>query len=831
MPIAGGTPYSFTVNDNICEQVTVNGINECVCNSSAGVLSGSGSTVCAEETAVLEYPENVILDSDDALLFVLHNGTATEIGPEIYAVKTQPEFELTPDMVTNYTYFAAAVTGDATTNTIDWEDACLSVSVGLPIIFTAEASATLSGDTEICDGGEAVLHLSFTGLPPFSAVINGETFNDLPAEYDHTVNVTATTDFVLESVNDAGGCTTETNQTVTVTVHHTPTLNVQPIAFICNTDGADDIHFLNFNDFFTDIVIPGTWEDTDGSNAVGSFPLLDFYGVAPGDYTFTFTTDVAAAPCAEVTAQVVVTVENCSCPDGAFDSVFVCNEGGDVILSDLQNEQNAGIWTILSAPTGQNPATIADGIFQADAADAGIYTLQFMLSNVPDGCPDTWENTVTVSAALSAGTTNAALEFCAETEDVVDLNTQLTGADAGGIWSDTSEAPAAANAFNSATGMLEVQNLAAGNYTFTYTQTPTAPCAPSAATVTVTVHTLPTADAGSDQTVTCEESALTLGGANTSSDLTYTWYLNDGLFSQEINPTATESGTYTLVVSNDFGCTASDVVVIDNTASQPTADVTVIPVGCYDESDGALLVENVSGGIEPYLFSLNGEPFSEVPDLTGLAAATYNLVIEDANGCQSEINFDITQPQETLAVLTATLDNEDPPTITLGESFDMELLLNIPEEEINSITWTGGEYLDCDTCLSVTATPIETTTFTVTIQANECAEISTAITVFVKKEHEVFIPNVFSPDDDGNNDVFYIFGDDNVRQVNSFAIFTRWGEQIFAAHNFMPNDPVHGWDGTHKGQDLNNGVYVYFAEVEFIDGEKIIFEGDVTIVR
>jgi hypothetical protein len=76
-----------------------------------------------------------------------------------------------------------------------------------------------------------------------------------------------------------------------------------------------------------------------------------------------------------------------------------------------------------------------------------------------------------------------------------------------------------------------------------------------------------------------------------------------------------------------------------------------------------------------------------------------------------------------------------------------------------------------------------------------------------------------------------VFGGESVVQVKQFALFSRWGETVFAFYNFPPNDLSLGWDGSHRGKQLDPGVFTWFAEVEFIDGETLIFEGDVSLVR
>jgi gliding motility-associated-like protein len=105
------------------------------------------------------------------------------------------------------------------------------------------------------------------------------------------------------------------------------------------------------------------------------------------------------------------------------------------------------------------------------------------------------------------------------------------------------------------------------------------------------------------------------------------------------------------------------------------------------------------------------------------------------------------------------------------------------------------------------------------------------ITIFVERVRPVFIPNVFSPNEDGNNDIFYIQAGPQVTQIKSFYIYSRWGESLFEVQNFQPNDPAFGWDGTHRGREVNTGVYVFMAEVEFNDGQVLIYKGDVTLMR
>lgn len=96
----------------------------------------------------------------------------------------------------------------------------------------------------------------------------------------------------------------------------------------------------------------------------------------------------------------------------------------------------------------------------------------------------------------------------------------------------------------------------------------------------------------------------------------------------------------------------------------------------------------------------------------------------------------------------------------------------------------------------------------------------------------VYFPNAFSPNADGINDFFTIYGElPDVVVVENLMIFDRWGNQIHNQSNFLPNEENVGWDGTFKGKLMPVGTYVYVAEVRFLDGETAIYRGDILLVK
>ena len=89
--------------------------------------------------------------------------------------------------------------------------------------------------------------------------------------------------------------------------------------------------------------------------------------------------------------------------------------------------------------------------------------------------------------------------------------------------------------------------------------------------------------------------------------------------------------------------------------------------------------------------------------------------------------------------------------------------------------------------------------------------------------NEIFVPQAFSPNNDGNNDILYVRG--SIKEF-SFSVFNRWGEVVFKTENQNT-----GWDGTYKGKELNAGVYVFFLSGQDLLGNSFNKKGNITLVK
>ncbi|HEX6431163.1 MAG TPA: gliding motility-associated C-terminal domain-containing protein, partial [Niastella sp.] len=94
----------------------------------------------------------------------------------------------------------------------------------------------------------------------------------------------------------------------------------------------------------------------------------------------------------------------------------------------------------------------------------------------------------------------------------------------------------------------------------------------------------------------------------------------------------------------------------------------------------------------------------------------------------------------------------------------------------------------------------------------------------------VYMPNAFTPNGDGKNEVFNIKGY-GIQRVKSFRIFNRWGQLVYGRGNFLPGDRKFGWDGMFNGRPADPGAYVYIAEVTCNEGKPIVVKGTVMLIR
>ncbi len=202
--------------------------------------------------------------------------------------------------------------------------------------------------------------------------------------------------------------------------------------------------------------------------------------------------------------------------------------------------------------------------------------------------------------------------------------------------------------------------------------------------------------------------------------------------------------------------------------------------------------------------------------------------LEVEPGFQDSVHLLIARRDGCLSRDTLFVSNPIPPSIDLGprdSSIVTGQTITIGGNNPNlQYLWSSG-----DTTASVVVSYEGVWSVTVTDE-NGCTA-SDWMRVYQGDKESVYIPNVFSPNFDGLNDYFTVYGDASLSHVVSMEIFDRWGALLYQRTDFKPNYETDGWDGIHRSKRMLPGSYRYHITVEFIDGIRKSYAGFITIVR
>lgn len=175
-----------------------------------------------------------------------------------------------------------------------------------------------------------------------------------------------------------------------------------------------------------------------------------------------------------------------------------------------------------------------------------------------------------------------------------------------------------------------------------------------------------------------------------------------------------------------------------------------------------------------------------------------------------------------------TIDNVPELVIPLG--FETTLPITY-SNDVTQWNWTPGTNLSCTNCPTPVANPIFTTNYKVSVVDDKgCRASSNIVVKVICENRNYFIPNTFSPNNDGQNDIFYPRGR-SLDRIQSMRIFNRWGELVFERKNFPANSQSDGWNGMIRGKQAASDAYVYIIEVICDNGQVVPLKGNVTLIR
>jgi gliding motility-associated-like protein len=278
---------------------------------------------------------------------------------------------------------------------------------------------------------------------------------------------------------------------------------------------------------------------------------------------------------------------------------------------------------------------------------------------------------------------------------------------------------------------------------------------------------------------------------------------------------------------------------IDLSAGNNTANVVLSDYpGTLERRDATpLVIKSLEINLEDNILELCQDstiifdPLPEVEDLkfvwnTGSTASTLNITT--AGIYSLTVTLNCLSDSATFEVLTSDLsvELEGNEEIIYGDLFEIEALVQ-SMTPILSYLWQTPDTIVCSDCPNIEIVPQKSGLIELTV--NNEAGCFASDSKFILVERPVYIPNVFSPNYDGINDVFYIQTKHPI-QIKKWQIFNRWGDLVFAKSNIYTNDQNEGWDGRFKGEPLEKGIYIWQLELEYLNGDSVFLGGDVLIL-
>jgi len=748
---------------------------------------------------------------------------------------------------------ASYITPALAVNTSYWVqttvNGCTSPRTMVTVTIAAAITVNAGIDDTICDGQPYNLSVTPNGVG-YSYVWDEPANLGFSTIFNPIVNPTANTTYTV-TVTDPSNCVG--TDMVTIYVNPVPTTTTPANATYCDGDPVPA-------SAYTSMPAGGTftWTNSDPSiglaaSGTGNTPAFNAINATGAAVTATITVTPTVNGCAGTSSNYTITVNPVPTITAPANATY-CD--GDPVPASTYTSTPAGgtfAWTnsdpsigLAANGTGNTPA------FNAVNATGTAVVATITVTPTVNGCAGTPSNyTITVNPVPTI-TPPANATYC--NGDPVPASA-YTSTPAGGTFTWTNSDPTIGLAANGTgnTPAFNAINATAAAVVATITVTPTVNgCAGTPSNYTITVNpgamaitptnsihcpgdpiaasAFTSIPAGGTFTWTNSDPSIGLAASgtgntpaftaanSTSSPITATISVIataggcPGVatsYTITVNPTVSSStnielcqgdsmlingvyvqtaGTYVETLSTSFGC---DSIITYNLTVNIVTVATTPVVLCQGDS---ILIEG------NYYSSSTSFPYTYTSSL----------------GCDSIVIYDI-----IVSSLPSFSITNDGTSINLGESVNLAVMPGISG---TTYSWDPPEGLSCLFCQNPIASPEESTWYYVTVTNSSGCQSTDSVYIEVDASSNIYVPNVFSPNEDGNNDYYFVRGK-GIKQFN-LAIYNRWGQKVFESETIEK-----GWDGTKDGSILNQGVFVYKLHVVFHNGEIFKQTGNITLVR
>ncbi len=652
---------------------------------------------------------------------------------------------------------------------------------------------------------------SLSTCPPLFATFTNTSQNYIAANWDfgdgtstasdnpsHFYNVPGTYIARL-TITSPGGCTSIVQKTILVrgplgSFTYTPLQGCKPLTVNFKATTKDRLSFI--------------WDFNDGTTNSTTDSIISYTYTRPGKYLPRMILVDAGGCVVPILGPDSITVNGVDANFGFINQTH-CDAGPIMFTDSSYSTENI---TSYAWAFGDGNTSAAQHPTHFYAAP-GIYKPQLIVTT-QSGCKDTMQSPVNVKIIASPqAAINSSPDGCTE------LNVTFNGSL---LVPDTSVVTWKWNLGNGNTSTLQnpptqLYNVA-GTYPINLIVTNSSGCKDTVNT-SVQAFAIPKIDAGLD-TLVCRGKNISLRASGAAS---YTWTPATGLSCSNCpNPLASPDTItrYCVKGATPQGCSSTDTVIVD--VKQPFA---------MQNSNG----DTMCIGGTARLFATGAYAYTWSPP-TGLnstiiatplakpnTTTTYRVIGVDDKACFADTGY-VTVKVFPLPTVEAGSDK----TINVGQSVD---LIPIVSADVNKVLWSPTQTIIKYNLPAITVKPVTTTEYTVEVRNEGGCINRDKVTVYVVcNGSNIYLPNTFSPNGDGANDIFYPRGS-GLFTIKTLRIFSRWGEVMYEKNNFKANDASAGWNGTFKGAVLTPDVYVYTVEVICDNNTVMTLKGNVALIQ
>ena len=800
--------YTLILDDgNQCAPDTVTGFVDCSCTITAGELFPDTLDLCPGESSNATYQTMPVLEPGDTLLFYLYSDLLDPLGSTLIT-SNQPIFTYQPGWPLNQPIYLSAVAGDPLNGQVDPADPCRIISNPVTLFFRANPTVQYDLPPSLCAEDCFDFTAQVNGLG--STILNltwGDPQNPVPLSLmSMDGNYTSTLcgdvfpgdlSFTLLAVQDSF-CTNIVQETTVIPHPQPPVISYTDI--LCPGDS---------------LLLYGTWYNS--TNLTDTFTL---------DNPVPFACDTIIEIALRLQSPADSLIERTLCSGSTLTA------GGQVFDENFPTGQvilEGGNWLG------------CDSIITVDLTFTTVVetTIDTMI------CPgDTiWVNNQPYTVGTPSGVeviTGGSTLGC-DSSILVDLtffptlNLELSGdttiCPGDSAWLTILGSPGNYDLSLSLAGGPEqfFSNIATG---IPFTYLPSGPGTITLSSASTTGNPCPVnlvggAAIGFEQVnapivissdfngsaIRCageSDGSLTVSPQGGSPPYSIFWSTGDT--GPVLNGLG--AGLYAVTVTSNRGC-----ILRDSLSLQEPLPLTINASTFADPCGPATtLLEAISGGTGPWSWSIDGSvwnPVSTPPQsIPGLPQGPILLSVQDINGCDVDTTLII--PPDGLGISVAAAPDT---ALLIGQS--VTLSYSTAANVISAI-WSPGGSLSCTSCPDPVATPTESTTYLLTIQDDRGCIATTSVLVDLLPDRRfLYIPTAFSPNNDGINDLFIPFGDEQTLVIDQAAVYDRWGNALWERQDIAVNSIADGWDGTYRGKVLDPGVYVYVFVVRHQGTQKV----------